>query len=448
MLAMESPPRPRLRVLISGAGIAGPALALWLSRINPSVLECDITIVERSQKLRASGHQIDLRDQGIPIMKKMGLEEAVRARLVREPGLQLLNRKGKVRAYLEANTSGKGSQGFTSEYEIMRGDLCEILYQATKDAPHVRYIFGCSVESFTQDEARGTVRVRFSGSGGGEGVPKGEKEFDLLVGADGVGSRIRHAMLGGGDAGKDAFKPINYPAALFTVPAQDGDTLAATMLHLPGRRLIMTRKDQPDSVRVFMGFVGKDPELDEVLKSGTMAEKKQMWVSKFTDDAETTWQLPRYLGALLNSPMADDLYTLAMGQVKMDTWSKGRVVLLGDAGYCASPVSGLGVTISFAGAYVLGGEIARACGNSATPAANIPIALAAYERELRPFIKDAQVLPPGYPGFMVPASKWGIKVLHSIAWLITTTKIHRLAMMFASEKKGGWKVPEYKEFET
>jgi 2-polyprenyl-6-methoxyphenol hydroxylase-like FAD-dependent oxidoreductase len=286
--------------------------------------------------------------------------------------------------------------------------------------------------------------VRFTGSGAD--VPKGEQEYDLLVGADGIGSKIRHEMLR--DSGKEEFVPINWVGALFTVPSQEDDPLAATALHLPGRRMIMTRKDKPDCLRISLAFAGEDPELDAVLKSGTVEEKKQKWVDMFIDDAATTAQLPRYLDGLLHSPMADDLYNLVMGQVKADTWSRGRVVLLGDAGYCPSPASGLGTTVALGGAYVLAGEIARACGGApSSPKTEVPAALAAYERELRPLVKDAQKLFPGTPWIGMPESAWGISVLHWFAWLLVVSKVERLAILLSSDKKGGWEVPEYAEFE-
>lgn len=117
-----------LRVLICGGGCAGPALAFWLARSGHRV-----TVVERFPALRATGAQVDLRGQGIEAVKRMGLLDAVRAKLVDEAGVAFVDRHGKVKGTILANTSGKGAQTLTSEYEIMRGDVVRILYDATKD---------------------------------------------------------------------------------------------------------------------------------------------------------------------------------------------------------------------------------------------------------------------------------------------------------------------------
>ncbi|KAF2708446.1 FAD/NAD(P)-binding domain-containing protein [Pleomassaria siparia CBS 279.74] len=118
-----------LKVLIVGGGIAGPSLAYWLSRIG-----ANITLIERSPRIRASGQQVDLRAQGIPMMKKLGIEPAVRAVLVHETGTQFVDGNGRTKAFFPANESGSGKQSITSEYEIMRGDLVKILYRLTEKA--------------------------------------------------------------------------------------------------------------------------------------------------------------------------------------------------------------------------------------------------------------------------------------------------------------------------
>jgi 2-polyprenyl-6-methoxyphenol hydroxylase-like FAD-dependent oxidoreductase len=163
-----------LKVLICGGGVAGPALAYWLARIGHQVV-----IVECFPTLRATGAQIDLRGQGIEAVKRMGLIDAVRRKLVDEAGVSFIDAKGNVKATILANTSGKGGQSFTSEYEIMRGDLVRIFYEATKDK--VEYIFGKTVDGFTEND-RGVVAYFSDGS---------SDTFDLLVGADGQGSHIR-----------------------------------------------------------------------------------------------------------------------------------------------------------------------------------------------------------------------------------------------------------------
>lgn len=163
-----------LKVLISGAGIAGNALAFWLTKLGH-----DVTVIERFASLRTNGLQIDLRGHGIEVLKRMGLEPAFRAKCAPEQGMQVVDKRGKQRAFFPANKTGQGTQNFTSEYEIMRGDLCQLLFDASK--AKTKFVFGDCVERFKNMEDG--VEVRFK---------DGKKEiFDLLVGADGVGSQTR-----------------------------------------------------------------------------------------------------------------------------------------------------------------------------------------------------------------------------------------------------------------
>jgi 2-polyprenyl-6-methoxyphenol hydroxylase-like FAD-dependent oxidoreductase len=438
---------PPLRVLISGAGIAGPALALHLSRLPPP-LKCEITIIERHPTLRSSGQQIDLRGQGLDAMRASGLEAAVRARTVDEPGMAVIHRRGgKVQAYFPANKSGKGAQAFTAEWEIMRGDLCEVLYEATVGLPGVKYVFGTSVEEFKHVKGGKAVQVRLS-----DGT---EAEYDLLVGCDGLGSRIRRRMFS--DGRPDGLRPVGMLAAFYTVPPQKGDPAYATIMPLPGGKHVLTRRDKPDCLRVYLGVHGDTahaPELSRVLKSkASVAEKKEAWKKAFSADVDmrNTHQLQRYLDAL-DSPEADDFYTVEYAQVRIDNWSEGRVTLVGDAGYCPSPLTGFGTSLAMIGAYVLAGEIARACGKpqqqgeTNDPWDNIPAALAAYETRLRPLVDYVQdVNFDRWIRLFLPKTAWAIGLINWVAWLICTLRIDRLVMLFGSDDRGPWKMPEYPE---
>lgn len=434
---------PPLRVLISGAGIAGPALALHLSRLPPP-LKCEITLIERHPNLRSSGQQIDLRGQGLDAMRASGLESAVRARTVDEPGLAFIHRRGgKVQAYFAANKTGKGAQAFSAEWEIMRGDLVEVLYEATVNLPGVKYVFGKSVEEFQHVKDGKAVQVRLSDGS--------EAEYDLLVGCDGLGSKIRRRMFS--DGRPDGLRPIGVLAAFYTVPPQQGDPAYATVMAMPGRKHVLTRRDKPDCLRVYLGVHGDSvhaPELSRVLKSkASTAEKKEAWKKAFREDVHNTHQLQRYLDGL-DSPEADDFYTVEYAQVRINNWAEGRVVLVGDAGYCPSPLTGFGTSLAMVGAYVLAGEIARACGGKAqteeNPWDNIPAALAAYETRLRPLVDHVQdVNFDLMTKVFLPKSAWVIALIYWVAWLVSTLRIDRLAMMFASDDRGPWKLPEYPE---
>ncbi|KAI1123680.1 hypothetical protein F5Y10DRAFT_46774 [Nemania abortiva] len=176
-----------LNVLIVGGGVAGPAAAYWLSRIA----RANITLIERSPQMRATGQQLDLRVAGVDMMKKMGIEPAVRAVRVKEPGMQIVDTSGRTRAFFPAAEHGSGKQSITSEFEIMRGDLVKILYGLTEKRSNVRHLYNTTIQTFTQDDEsdpNGKVHVTFS---------DGRKEdYDLVLAADGTGSRTRKIMLG------------------------------------------------------------------------------------------------------------------------------------------------------------------------------------------------------------------------------------------------------------
>ena len=144
----------QLRILISGGGIAGNALAYWLAKIGH-----DITVVERFSSLRDTGLQLDLRGHGIEVMKRMGLEAAFRAKLAPEMGVQLIDKRGRRRAFFPATTPKEGVQNFTTEYEIMRGDICRILYDAAVGRG-AKFVFGTSIERF--EDKGGSVEVRLA----------------------------------------------------------------------------------------------------------------------------------------------------------------------------------------------------------------------------------------------------------------------------------------------
>lgn len=424
-----------LNILIVGGGIAGPTLAHWLAKQSHT-----ITILERAPNLRVAGQQIDLRGEGLIAMRRMGLEPRVREKIVDEQGLRFINEQGREQALFESNKTGKGKQSFSAEFEIMRGDLVRILYEETKDA--CEYKFGVTVEDF---EHRGDgVWCRLSD--GSEGV------WDLLVGADGQSSRTRRKLFGE-EAGEAAFDFKNLYLSYFTVPKKETDDNFANVLILPGNRALFTRVDNPRTMQVYLALYtpnGEYKPLDEAMKSGNMDKVKGTWAELYKG---VGWEAPRIIDALLHSDEAKDFYNQKIGQVKMkgSHWSKGRVVLLGDAGYCPSPISGFGTSLSMAGAYVLAGEIARALkqnegdGNGDVGKA-LDAALAGYEKSLRPLVESAQKLPPGLPGLLYAESSWGVWWRNFLLRVLCTLRVHKLAeRLFSDEIGGKWKMPEYPE---
>lgn len=400
-----------LKVLICGGGIAGQTLAFWLARDGH-----DVTVVERFPALRAAGAQVDLRGQGIDAADRMGLLAPIRAARVDEAGVAFVNAQGKARATIMANTSGSGKQSLTSEYEIMRGDLVRILHDATKDA--ARYVFGTSVDHFEQDAAK--VTAHFS-----DGT---SDDFDLLVGADGQGSRIRRAIL---RDGTDPYWRVGIHMAYWFIPRIGSDGSIRDTYMVPGGRQIMRRSHNADETQVYFVLREQSAEASAVHREPVEVQK-QFWADRFSDAG---WQTERFIDGMQNAPF---FYSQEVLQVRTDTWSKGRVVLVGDAAHCASPYSGMGVSGSLAGAYVLAGELSR------NPT-DLSAALANYDRTLRPFVDEIQAtVKPEILRLGMPKTRLAISAFQSVTAVATALRIPDLVARFSKEDRGGdWSLPNY-----
>jgi 2-polyprenyl-6-methoxyphenol hydroxylase-like FAD-dependent oxidoreductase len=427
---------PKLQVLISGCGIGGPALAFWLAKAGHSV-----TVVERAAELRTSGLQIDLRGPGIPVMKKMGIEEAVRAVSVNEEGIQFVARSGQRKAFLGANTSGQGRQSFTSEFEILRGDLTRILFDLTKDNDSVTYRFGTYVTGLDQ-KADSVVATFADGT---------TATYDLVVGADGQSSRTRRMMLADPEAEDAAFRPLGAYCAWYYVPDAEHQARVATVYHHPGRRVVATRRDNPDALQVYLATIAAPGEeraarLQGSIKEGDEAAQKRVWADIFQGVGERGDELVKGLEGVPDG----GFYASEVAQVKTPTWHAGRIVLLGDAGYGPSPISGMGTTLAMTGAYILAGELEaklKGCKREEM-SGRLGAALAGYEEKLRPLVDSAQKLPPGAPRFAMPETEWGIWLLQSALGWAETLRIDKVVQYFEGSENGGWKLPEYEELEA
>ncbi|RYP55224.1 hypothetical protein DL769_010221 [Monosporascus sp. CRB-8-3] len=414
-----------LNILIIGAGVGGPLMAFILQRSNP---DHHITVIERSPTLRASGAQIDIRAQGIPLLRKLGLLDAVKARSVSEGGVELVDKNGKRQAVFGVNNSGEGPQSFTSEYEIMRGDLVEMLYQASleqnakaRGKAGVKYEFGRIVTEMTQDETG--VDVTFA---------NGEKaRYDLVIGADGQSSRTRQQVFGK-ETSDAAFKSLGVHFAFYSIPRDPTDKCdVSTFYQAPEGRTILTRPSKPTITGVYLMTTKETDELKASLKQ-PVEKQKEVWAKLFADAG---WQTNHFLDEMMR---CHDFYSTVAGQVKLEHVSKGRVALLGDAGYVPSPISGLGTTSAIVGAYVLAGELAR-------HKDDVHAALEAYDEVMRPFVAEAQKLIPAVLNFMFLKTQFGISIMHLVAGVVSWTKFDKLISRFLPENKGGWTPPEYPE---
>ncbi|POS78344.1 hypothetical protein DHEL01_v203274 [Diaporthe helianthi] len=415
----------RLKILICGGGIAGNALAFWFSKTDH-----DITVVERYPDLRVTGLQVDLRGPGIQVLKRMGLDEEFRAHAAKERGIEFVLSSGKQCAYFPANTSGKGAQSFTSDYEIMRGDLTKMLYNGSRS----NYRFGMSIESY-RDEGDG-VEVVFS---------DGTSElFDLLVGADGQWSRTRNMMLEPDAPDPMHFLRHNVFVAYYTMPRPNrvDEKYDATAYVATGNRIIMNRGSDPTQMQVYLQVMkgAATGWLKEAHRGGVEREKAAM-AEIFRGAGWRTDELLKGMEA------SDDFYLERLGVVKLDSWSRGRVVLAGDAAHCPTAMTGMGTTSALVGAYILAGEIEKHCGRSGDKD-GLAVALKEYDKKLRPYVNRVQrgVVEGTMFWDLWPSSWFGVLILNLLFKLVTVMRLAYIASwIFPEEDKDYWEVPEYEK---
>jgi 2-polyprenyl-6-methoxyphenol hydroxylase-like FAD-dependent oxidoreductase len=351
-------------VLISGASVAGPALAYWLHRHGFAV-----TVVERAPALRSGGQAIDIRGVALEVADRMGLLSALRQVRTHTRGMSMVDGDGNelMRSTEHAISSGRLDG---DDIEVLREDLTTMLYERTR--ADVEYLFDDSIATLDQDHAG--VRVTFE-----RGAPR---TFDLVVGADGLHSTVRRLAFGPETA---FLHHLGTYLSVFTMENfldledwqvwfRDGDLGGGVY---PARR--------NTELRVNLGFMAGPLAYDH----RDLDAQRRLLADRF---AGMRWEVPRLLDGMWKAP---DFYFDAMAQIKIDEWSRGRVVLLGDAGYCASPLSGQGTSLALVGAYLLAAELAAAGGDHAG-------AFAGYERRMRPFVAVNQALVTENPGGPAP----------------------------------------------
>ncbi|SED15338.1 FAD-dependent monooxygenase [Streptomyces sp. TLI_105] len=369
---MTSTTKTAKTVLISGASIAGPALALWLHRYGFVP-----TVVERAPELRTGGYKVDIRGTAIEVCRRMGVLDEIRANSTDMRGGSYVDDAGRTIGELPADIFGGRVE---EDDEIMRGELARILYDRTRE--DVEYVFGDSIADIADDpEDTAGVTVTFeSGT---------VRRFDLVVGADGLHSNTRRLAFGPEERFK---RHLGAYISIFTAPNHLGLDRWETYHALPGKLLcVYSSAGETDAKNLFI--FSSPQELPHDHRDVTA--QKRLLTDTFAGDG---WEIPRLLG---HAAAADDFYLDSMSLVEMDRWSTGRVVLLGDAAHCSSPASGQGTGLALIGAYVLAGELARAGGDHT-------VAFARYEQHMRPGVEQNQRMAEGFVKEMTVGSKWKI----------------------------------------
>jgi len=391
----------------------GPVLAFWLAKAG-----IHSTILERAPDLRTAGQIIDIRGAGIEVIKKMGLEDTIRSRTTKEVGILMIDGYGKESAKFPMASDGKS---FTGEIEILRSELVEIFHNASVDDGNglVEWKFGDYVKDVEEEEEAGQVKITFANSGE-------QKSYDLLVIAEGQGSRTRSKVFTDEEIVQ---RHLGQYTAYFTIPKGPNDGTWSKFYHAPGGRFVLIRPDNAGNTRSYLTI------MNEKLRgcgSKSVAEQKQLMQEYFADAG---WEIERILQGM---QQADDFYTQEVLQIKAPKWSKSRVVMLGDTAYCASPISGAGTTLAVLGGYILGKEMGKHAEDG-----DYAQAFADYDKTMRPFVDDAQKLPPGVPAIACPQTSLGVGILRFVFNTVANTGLFTLFNKFTSSSADGMKLPVY-----
>jgi len=356
------------RVLISGAGIAGPALAFWLKAGG-----FEPTLIEKAPSLRSGGYVIDFWGHGYDLAESMGLLPAIDRAGYHIKELRIVNDDGNKLAGFGTSVFRELTGG--RYITLPRSELSRLLFEKIERSSEV--MFDTEVESLDQDANGVSVQLSHGAI----------RRFDLVIGADGLHSRVRELAFGPLARFE---RRLGYVVAAFEAPRyRPRDEDIYLMYGQPGRMLgrVSLRDDRTLFLFVFAGVPDPFPATQDAQKA-VIRERY----------ADVTWEVPAILAEL---DRAGDIYFDRVSQVRMPHWSQGRVALLGDAAFCVSLLAGQGSALAMISAYVLAGELAKAGGTH-------PSAFAAYEALLRSYIERKQAAAERFASAFAPRTRWGL----------------------------------------
>ncbi|MEU8229196.1 FAD-dependent monooxygenase [Actinoplanes sp. NPDC048967] len=388
------------RALVSGASIAGLSTAFWLGRAG-----WDVQVVERFGAFRDGGQNIDVRGAAREVLDRMGLAEAVRRQSTTEEGTSVLDGAGRVIARFPV----EDPDGPTAELEILRGDLARVILDQLPDRVCVRY--GEQIETVRDEGSHVEVTLR-SGA---------VAQYDLLIIAEGVRSRTRDLVFGSAVSRRE----LGLTMAYGTIPRTADDDRWWRWYSAPGGRQITLRPDNRGTARATLAFTSREQNLADLPLDQARAELRRTF-------QDAGWQADRVVAGFESF---DDVYVDHLTQIRLTSWSKGRICVTGDAAWCVTPLGGGGTSLAMVGAYVLAAYLSRA------QFAELGAALARYEAWMRPLIEDAQKLPPGTPGLFYPRSEVGVRVLRLAARIGSLGVLRKLTSRIGHVARAGQALP-------
>jgi 2-polyprenyl-6-methoxyphenol hydroxylase-like FAD-dependent oxidoreductase len=379
-----------MRVLISGNGIAGSTLAYWLS-----VCGIESVLVERAPHLRTGGYAIDFWGVGFDVAERMGILPEIRRDGYNISELRIVNAQGRRIGGFDVDIFRKATHG--RYVTIARSDLARNIYRKIEGTCET--IFGDSIIGIEQ-RADG-VEVTF------EHAPS--RRFELVIGADGLHSVVRKLTFGNEDQFEEF---LGYSVAAFEVvgyPHRDEDIYIN--YSVPGKQVgrLSLRNDRTLFLFVFADKLGRQTDLTAI------DAQKEALHSHF---GGLGWECPQILAAMDSCP---DLYFDRVSQIRMETWSKGRIGLVGDAAFCPSLLAGQGSALAMAGAYVLAGELGA---TRSSPEQ----ALERYEKRLHSFLLSKQEAAKKFAGSFTPRTEWGLFLRNQVTKAFAIPFLPKLLM--------------------
>lgn len=390
-----------MRIAISGAGVAGTAIAHWLHRCGHTP-----TLIEQAPIFRSGGYMIDFWGVGYQVAKRMGIEEQIRAAGYDVQSVRSVGSRGEVKADMRVSAFRRIlGDDFTS---LPRGDLAAAVYRTIEGV--VETLFGRSIAALEENDD--CVRVTFDN---GE-----SREFDQVIGADGLHSNVR-GLVFGPESGFERYLGCRVAACVVDGYRPRDESVYVTY-NLPGGQVarFALRGD-----RTMFLFVYRTGQAEH---SGRGADSVHDELRRQFGSAG--WECPAILDAV---DKVQDVYFDDVSQIRMDRWSRGRVLLIGDAAGCISLLGGEGTGIAMTEAYVLAGEMSRAGGDHRT-------AFAEYERRLRPFVEAKQAGATRFVGFFTARTRRGLW-FRNVA--MRAMNLAPLAAVFAGEVRDDFALPDY-----
>jgi 2-polyprenyl-6-methoxyphenol hydroxylase-like FAD-dependent oxidoreductase len=391
-------------VLISGAGIGGPTLAFWLKAAG-----FEPTLIDIAPALRAGGYVIDFWGLGYDIAERMGLADEINRIGYHIREMRIVNDRGE-------RVTGFGTKVFRELtggrfVTLGRSELSRLLFEKIRDTTEV--IFGNEIVGL--QEHADNVQVEFKDGS--------ERRFDLVIGADGLHSNVRRLVFGSQDQFE---KSLGYVVAAFEVRGYRPRDEDVYLIYNEPSRMLGRFTLHDDRTLFLFVFVADVNPLPAALD---LPAQKAMLLERF---GEEKWECPRILGEL---DRTHDLYFDRVSQIKMESWSRGRVALVGDAAFCVSLMAGQGSALAMTAAYVLAGELAKAHGRHDE-------AFGKYEEVLHAYIEMKQRGAERFAGAFAPRTRWGLVFRNQVIKAFAIPGLARLA--FGRDIIDTLQLPDYR----